>query len=55
MLSVGARFSEKDGAGRVGDRFAETVDAFAVAFHVQLLKVGGETDKCLTVRQYGGG
>ena len=55
MLTVGARFPEKDGTCRVWDRFAETVDAFAVAFHVQLLKVGGETDKRLTVRQDGGG
>ena len=55
MLTVGARFPEKDGTCRVGDRFAETVDAFAVAFHVQLLEMSGETDKRLAVRQDGGG
>src|SRR6266511_1943356 len=51
MLPVGARLTPDDGAGRDVYRLAVTVDVLAVALHVALLKVGGETVHVLVIRQ----
>ena len=49
MLPIGARFSEIDDGCVVSDDFSLLVDSFAVAFHVELLDVGGKFTECLAV------
>ena len=45
MLPVGAGLAEDYGPGRVGEQLTCPVDALAVGFHVELLKVGGKAGK----------
>src|SRR5262249_40351377 len=51
VLPVRAWLTPDDGAGRDVYRLAVTVDVLAVALHVALLKVSGETVHVLIVRQ----
>ncbi len=57
MLAVGARFPPYHHAGIVIDRCAVAIHALAVALHLQLLQIGGETVQILVVGQHcvGGG
>src|SRR5206468_9153347 len=50
VLSVRARFTPEDGAGRDVYRLAVTVDVLAVTLHVTLLKVCGEPVHVLIIR-----
>src|SRR5216683_7902789 len=50
VLSVSARFTPDDGAGRDVYWLAITVDVLAVTLHVALLKVSGETVHVLIIR-----
>ena len=52
VLSIGARLSKIDYGCLVIDDFSMRVHSFSVAFHVQLLDVGCELAKCLTIRNY---
>ena len=53
VLSVGAWFPPVDGTGIVVDNRAIESNAFAVAFHGELLEVGGEAFEVLIVWQNG--
>ena len=53
VLPIGAGFSPDNWAGAPGDRFAITINALAVAFHIPLLKVGGKAVKVLVVGEDG--
>ena len=55
VLAIGSRFPPNDGAGGVLHSFTVTVHTFAVAFHVPLLKIRGETVQVLVIRQDGMG
>ena len=55
VLTVGARFAPDDRTRAPGDRFAFSVDPFAVALHIPLLEVGGEAVKVLVVGKDGVG
>ena len=51
MLAVGSRFAPVNGAGIAGDFASIKRDAFAVAFHCQLLEVSRESLQVLLVRK----
>lgn len=50
VLGVGGRFAEEDGAGGVLDVLAGARNGLAVAFHGELLEVGGEAVEVLVER-----
>ena len=51
VLAVGARLSPHDRPGHARDRLAVERHRLAVALHVELLEVGGETRQVLAVRE----
>ena len=53
VLPIGAGLSPDNWAGAPGDRFAITINALAVAFHIPLLKVGGKAVQVLVVGEDG--
>ncbi len=55
VLAVGSRLAPVDGAGVVVDVLAFEGDVFAVAFHGELLQVGGKALQVLLVGQDGHG
>ena len=55
MLAVGARLAPDDGAGGIVHETAVRGHGLAVAFHVALLKIGGEPRQILVVGQDGVG
>ncbi len=51
MLAVGPGLSPDDRPGLVVHRHALQIDMFAVALHVELLQVGGQTPKVVIIGQ----
>src|ERR1044072_9310479 len=55
MLAIGAWFAPNNRTGIVPYGFTPAVNAFTIAFHVALLKIGGKAMHVLIVRQNGFG
>ena len=53
VLPIGAGFAPDNRAGAPSDGFTISIYAFAVAFHIPLLKVGGKAVKVLVVGEDG--
>src|SRR5688572_9294631 len=53
MLAISAWFAPDNRPCTVPHRFSSAVNAFAIAFHVALLKIGGKAMQVLIVRQNG--
>src|SRR6185436_3742053 len=52
MLAIGAGFAPDNRPRTVPHLFSPAVNAFTIAFHIALLKVGGKAMHILVVRQY---
>src|SRR5690349_8764080 len=53
VLAIGAGFAPNNRTGIVPNVFTSAVNAFAIAFHVALLKIGGKAMHVLVVRENG--
>src|ERR1700753_326526 len=51
MLPIGSRFPPHNRPRRPTCRITVAVDAFAIAFHIALLKIGGKTVHILIIRK----